>query len=713
MTDPMSTRREATTLSWQPSNTRDPRSRLGSWMTASPAGLTGPGPSIGPEPNSTPVVRVNDLVVTFRRDGRLVRAVRGVDLEIGRGEILGLVGESGSGKTVLGQTILGLVRPNHDTLVSGNVVVEELPLLSLDGQSRRRLLREHVGAVFQDPMTSLNPSMRIGEQVGEICGSEEEAIAALESAGLGHARSRLANYPHQLSGGQRQRVMIAMALVRKPSIVIADEPTTALDVTIQAQVLGLIRRLRDDVGSSFLLITHDLGVAAEIADRIAVMYAGRIVEIAPARELLASPVHPYTRGLLGSRISLYGGPRRDLAQLVGLPPDPTGPDLGCAFAPRCAFVMKACETVPSLDPQGDRLVACWSDATTAANPTATATAADGLAPGDAPVGVAGAAVERPGAVDGAPMVALHDARRSFVVRQSLLRSTPLAALRGVDLDLWAGESLAVVGESGCGKSTLLRVLAGLEHLDSGSLVHRPDMRVQMVFQDAASSLTPWLSVEELITERLPAAAYANRTQRQERVRELLELVGLPATVARARSRQLSGGQNQRVALARAVASEPTLLLADEPTSSLDVSLAATVLHLIRDLRRRLGFALVFVTHDLAIARTVSERIAVMYLGEIVEVGPTRDVLDAPRHPYTRALIRAQPGRGGSLASRPLVKGDPPNPLAVPSGCPYHPRCVEALSVCATDVQELLPLVGSQHAVRCVLRGQPLAEATGG
>jgi peptide/nickel transport system ATP-binding protein len=649
---------------------------------------------------TTPVARVRDLVVTFRRGGQLVRAVRGVDLVIGRGEILGLVGESGSGKTVLGHTLLGLIRSGRETTVSGAVVVEDLDLLRLDAAARRRLLREHVGAVFQDPMTSLNPSMRIGQQIGEICESEAAAVAALEASGLGHARTRLRNYPHQLSGGQRQRVMIAMAVARRPSLVIADEPTTALDVTIQAQVLSLIRRLRTEVGSSFLLITHDLGVAAEVADRIAVMYAGRIVEVALARELLEAPQHPYTRGLLGSRVSLYGGPRRDLPVLPGLPPDPTDPDHGCAFAPRCAHVAEACQAIPQLGGRAEHVVACWWDGTDL-------TRSEQALPADIDrLLVAEPTFRREATADEQPVVAIREARRDFVVRQSPRHSTPLRALRGIDLELMAGDSLAIVGESGCGKSTLLRAIAGLERIDSGSIVRRRDARVQMVFQDAASSLTPWLSVEELIAERLLMTAYPTRAKRTERVHALLGLVGLPPTVARARSRQLSGGQNQRVALARAVASEPTLLLADEPTSSLDVSLAATVLNLLLDLRRRLGFALVFVTHDLAIARTVSERLAVMYLGEIVELGPTQDVLGSPRHPYPRALVRAQPGQGGSLAGRPLVKGDPPNPLDIPSGCPYHPRCVEALASCVIDVQELLPVQGAAHFVRCVLRHQP-------
>ena len=650
---------------------------------------------------SSPVARVEDLVVTFRRGGQSVLAVRGVTLEIERGEILGLVGESGSGKTVLGQTILGLVRPDHDTRVSGAVEVEGLDLLAADAASRRRLLRENVGAVFQDPMTSLNPSMRIGQQVGEICSSEDEAVIALESAGLGHARARLRNYPHQLSGGQRQRVMIAMAVARKPSIVIADEPTTALDVTVQAQVLSLIRRLRDEVGSSFLLITHDLGVAAEIADRIAVMYAGRIVEIAPARELLESPQHPYSKGLLGSRTSLYGDPRRDLPVLTGRPPDPSSPDKGCSFAPRCPLANNACQTVPVLEHRGGHLVACWwaGDGKGRSGRDARSTGATSSAALEPPT-------QREVASEMAPIFTLRGARRAFVVRQSIRRSTPLAALRGIDLELGTGESLAIVGESGCGKSTLLRVIAGLESLDAGSLVRRPDARVQMVFQDAASSLTPWLSVEELIGERLPRESYSPGARSRERVHELLEMVGLPPTVARARSRHLSGGQNQRVALARAVASEPMLLLADEPTSSLDVSLAATVLNLMRDLRQRLGFALVFVTHDLAIARNVSERLAVMYLGELVEIGPTQEVLSAPRHPYTRALVRAQPGHGSSRADGPFVKGDPPNPLDIPAGCAYHARCIEALPPCATVPQELLPARADRRLVRCLLRDQP-------
>jgi peptide/nickel transport system ATP-binding protein len=649
-----------------------------------------------PEPHATAAhleAEIRGLRVTFSRDGRAIRAVRGVDLSIRSGEILGLVGESGSGKTVLAQTILGLIRQGPTVSVTGEVLVARENMLTVRGRDRRRILREHLGAVFQDPMTSLNPSMRIGRQVREVTATDDEVVAGLEAAGLGHAATRLRAYPHQLSGGQRQRVMIAMAVGRRPNLVVADEPTTALDVTVQAQILRLIRALRGTVGSAFLLVTHDLGVAAEVADRIAVMYAGRIVELGPARELLDRPRHPYTRGLLGSRLSLYGARRADLPVLPGFPPDPTTPDQGCAFAPRCAWASDECAALPPLAASEGREVACWR--------------LDRIVPAqtEAVPQVASLPISAP-ATDVSPIVSLRAVRREYHVRMSLTRTEVLHALRDVDLDLHAGEAIAVVGESGCGKSTLLRVIAGLEPVDGGALTRAPGCRPQMVFQDATSSLTPWLGVRELIEERLSRTEFRDRTQRVARVNELLELVGLPRSAAAARPGQLSGGQNQRVALARAVASQPRVLLADEPTSALDVSLAATVLNLVRDLRQRLAFSLVFVTHDLAVARTVSERIAVMYLGQIVELGPTEAVIGDPRHPYTRALVASVPGRGGNGVAAGAVRGDPPNPLRIPTGCPYHPRCPLALDVCAGQAQELLPAQDGSRLVRCILRGVP-------
>jgi peptide/nickel transport system ATP-binding protein len=573
-----------------------------------------------------------------------------------------------------------------------------------------------------------------------------EAVRLLDLVGVPDARRRMSSFPHELSGGLRQRVMIAMAVAGNPQLVIADEPTTALDVTVQSQVLSLLRMLRDELGCSVLMITHDLGVAAQVADRLAVLYAGRLAELGPTETVLGEPAHPYTAGLMRSRLSLHTDRTAELVTVPGAPPDPSNVPVGCAYAPRCALASEACDTqlpeplpvAPTAGgtPSGgapEHVSACIAEPADVRRLADTVPPPAPVAP-DAQVAPDAPDAQRAtgGTVDGAgqPAAVVRRVEKTFRVK---VGRTPgpkarLAALRRVSLEIGAGESVALVGESGSGKSTLLRVIAGLERADGGEIALGPGARPQMVFQDAGASLTPWLTVGELLDERLRHERVRDmgpeherpgrlrdgrldRTGRRDRVLAALDAVGLPARLADVRAAELSGGQRQRVALARATVVPPEVLLCDEPTSALDVSLAASVLNLIRELRARLGMAVLFVTHDLSVARIVADRIAVMYLGRIVEVGPAEELIAAPRHPYTQALVGAVPGFG---VRPPDVRGEPASPLAPPPGCDFHPRCPLAVDACAQpelDVPLELPppragLDGghASHRVACIQLG---------
>jgi peptide/nickel transport system ATP-binding protein len=524
---------------------------------------------------STPVASIDDYSLSLVRNGVRSQVLKHVDLRIQSGEILGLVGESGSGKSVLALSLLGLLPHDSHPVTEGQVTVSGVDLLRAKPADLRRVRREVLGAIFQDPMTSLNPTMRIGRQIGEVTHDDAESVRLLETVGVRDAELRLRVLPHELSGGLRQRVMTAIAVAGRgersdgkstgPGLIVADEPTTALDVTVQAQLLDLLRELRDDFGCSVLLITHDLGVADQIADRLAVLHHGELVELGPAADVVRHPQHEYTRSLLESRLTL---------------------------------TMRRDERFDE----------------TAADPAE-------------------------------PAVRIRDLHRTFTVRRARGRFTrgtqTIAAVDGVDLDIAAGESLAIVGESGSGKSTLLRIVAGLEKPTSGSVTLSGSGGPQMVFQDAGSSLTPWLAVGETLGEPLRGLKLS-RDEVRDRVTEALAAVDLPPEIAKARPGELSGGQRQRVGLARATMIPPSVLLCDEPTSALDASLAKSVLALIRDLRARLGMTVLFVTHDLAVARLMGDRIAVMQAGRVVELGPAEQVIAEPREAYTRTLLAAVP-----------------------------------------------------------------------
>jgi peptide/nickel transport system ATP-binding protein len=581
--------------------------------------MSSPTPAAAPaaagHAETDPVLRVTDLHVRLTRDGEQVHAVRGVDLTVARGEVLGLVGASGSGKSVLGLATMGLLPPSARPDVRGAIDLCGTDMLGAAEPARRAARRRHVGAVFQDPMTSLDPTMTIGRQLGEVTSGRAQSLSLLQDVGIPRAADRLKAYPHQLSGGLRQRVMIALAVARRPSLILADEPTTALDVTVQAQILELLLTLREEIGAGIVFVTHDLGVASQVCDRIAVMRHGQVVETAAVDEVLEHPQHPYTIDLLRSRIDLRTPRDRPLAAMAvsaapAAAPDPApAPARPVAAADEVAIGADGVIDVPATGAPDPVLPEVWP-----------------------PV------VLRPGAA-----VTVRDVHREFRSGPPWARRV-LPALRGVDLEVRTGEAVALVGESGCGKSTLLRVVAGLETVTSGEVSLAEGGRPQMVFQDAGASLTPWLRVGTMLDERLRAHVTGmSRAQRQARVLDVLRTVGLPPEAARARGDQLSGGQRQRVAIARAVVVPPTVLLCDEPTSALDVSLAATVLNLIGRLRRELGMSVLFVTHDLAAARIVADRIAVMREGRIVEVGPTDTVCEHPQDDYTRTLLAAIPG----------------------------------------------------------------------
>jgi peptide/nickel transport system ATP-binding protein len=699
-----------------------------------------------------PVLAVRDVSVRIELRHSTVRAVDGVSLEIQPGQTLGIVGESGSGKTMTALSIMRLL-PAGGSLTSGQVILDGASLHELSEREMRTVRGEQVGMIFQDPMSSLNPTMPIGLQVAEplklhrnMPGSQLQAriTEMLRLVRLPDPQRQATAFPHQLSGGMRQRVMIAMALACEPKLLIADEPTTGLDVTVQSQILDLIDELKARLGMAVMLVTHDLGVIAEHTQRVAVMYGGRIVEEADTPDLFASPRHPYTRALLSATPQRAVAGHR-LASIPGGPPDLSQIITGCAFAPRCARVLPECTSARPglLSIGGGRMLACFDPVPGSEDQGPAGTESEGqVRPARLAAGAVGHAPGSHGrsrdAADGAgdagppgrDLLELECVSKEYpLAGRARLRSggPRVSAVHEVSFALRQGETLGLVGESGCGKSTIGRLVVGLEHATSGSVrfegraltgfggqrARRLKGQVHLVFQDSAASLDPRRRVQSIVEEPLLIHRAGDRREREQRIRQLLDEVGLPATAAERYPHEFSGGQRQRIALARSLALYPRLIVADEPVSALDVSVQAQILNLMVDLQQRFGLTYLFVSHDLSVVRYLASTIAVMYLGKLVEIGPNAEVYGNAAHPYTQGLIDAIPVPDPAAKRERIsaISGEPPTASRPPAGCRFHTRCPRAQDVCTRQTPPLRRFGPESHLAACHFPLQAPAEVT--
>ena len=607
------------------------------------------------------VLDVRDLRIDLDLGGRHVPVIQDVSFQVGPGQIVGVVGESGSGKSMTALSVMGML-PNAATVVGGSIGYKGRNLLELPPNEMTGLRGREIGMVFQDPLAFLNPLMTVGQQVREAlvlhgmsrAAAKRRAVELLELVGVRDPDKRVHDYPHQFSGGMRQRVIIAIAVANNPQLLIADEPTTALDVTVQAGILRLLARLRDELDTAILLITHDTAVVEEFCDTVMVMYAGRVVEHGTVADVLTNPRHPYTRELMRSSLRLDLPPRERLAAIPGQPPDLMHRPNGCPFHPRCPLVMERCRTEdPPLEHRSDNhphTAACW----VLANP---------LPESNVQLSETIRRPEPPSTSD--VILEVDDVEISYGhARRWWRRDAAPPTVEGVSLRAYRGRALGLVGESGSGKSTVARAIVGLLPLRAGTIriagqewagadrAARLELRrtVQMVFQDPYLSLNPRQTIRQLISEPLVVHRIVDKPAVAPRVDELLGLVGLSHSLLDRMPYQLSGGQRQRVGIARALAMEPELIIADEPVSALDVSVQAQIVNLLADLRDELGLGYVVIAHDLSVVRHLCEEVAVMQDGKIVEHGSAADIFTAPQHPFTRALLEASPG-GANLAAR--------------------------------------------------------------
>jgi oligopeptide/dipeptide ABC transporter ATP-binding protein len=657
----------------------------------------------------TPLLSVNGLKVQFSGRQASATAVNDFSLTIEAGESVGLVGESGCGKTTTGLAIMRLLPP-AGKIAAGTITLDGVDLASLQEKEMRRFRGKTVALIPQDPMSSLNPTMRIGTQIGEglrihegASGAQarQRALEVLEMVEMPRPAERLGQYPFELSGGLRQRVIIAMALVCRPKLLIADEPTTALDVTIQAQILDIIDRLRSDLNMGLLLITHDMGVIAGRTDRVVVMYGGEKAEEASTTKLFHSMRHPYAQALLASMPNLENASKHELASIAGMPPDLTKENIGCPFAPRCSYAQDRCRIEdPKLTLDGNHSYACFFPVN---------------GPASVEIRSASPTVNERSSKE---IIRVEGLVKEFPIRGGVFRQKigAIQAVSNVNFSISEGETFGLVVESGCGKTTIGRLLVGIETLTSGKVffddrlvtdtdtkMSREDHRQrQMMFQDPYSSLNPRMSVNDIIGEPLDVQKEGTKAQRQRRIYELLDVVGLNQQSANRYPHEFSGGQRQRIGLARALALNPRLIVADEPVSALDVSVQAQILNLMRSLQAQQHLSYVFVSHDLAVVYYMADSIAVMYLGKIVEIGDAESVFRRPAHPYTQGLLDAVPvpDPAEALKKRGMqVRGELPSAVNPPSGCRFRTRCPRAQDLC-TQVEPVMQSFAEKHQAAC-------------
>ena len=667
---------------------------------------------------NTPLLQIKDLHTDIEIRSGVVRALSGVDLHVNPGETLGIVGESGSGKTMTALSLMGLL-PQGGKVSSGSIILDGQDLTQLPLKEKRKLRGTKVGMIFQDPLTSLNPTMKIGLQVCEPLRVHEglskrealeRAVEILKRVGMPRPEVVINNYPHQLSGGMRQRVMIAMALVCKPRILIADEPTTALDVTTQMQILDLIDELRDEYKMGVILITHDLGVVAGHTDRVAVMYAGRIVETAPTKTLFTEPKHRYTSSLMAALPERALAAGTKLFSIPGAPPSLTNLPVGCRFAARCLWATDECRAgYPDLSGDETHTFSCF-------HPVQEGDESPAVLQGKLDSNKTdGAAADVP-QISHETLLDVKEASREYESAGSGFFKREKGVVSAVDrvsITVKKGETYGLVGESGCGKSTVGRLIAGLEPPSGGAIeldgrdlatlkgrdavrIHRD---VQMMFQDSYAAMDPRMRIDQILAEPMSIQKTGNARQIAGRIMEILEQVGLTEEILDRYPHEFSGGQLQRIGFARSLTLAPDLIVADEPVSALDVSVQAQVLNLMKDLQQELGLSYLFISHDLAVVQYMADRIGVMYLGRIVEEGPASEVVKNPKHPYTKALIDSIPVPDPEFKhdeNAIKLTGEPPSAINPPEGCRFRPRCPFAGEEC--KVQPML--TDETHRVAC-------------
>ena len=670
--------------------------------------------------SNSPLLDIRDLHTDIEIRSGVVHALSGVDLHVNPGETLGIVGESGSGKTMTALSLMGLLPPGG-SVSSGQIILDGQDLTKLALKEKRKLRGTKVGMIFQDPLTSLNPTMKIGLQVCEPLRVHEKlskkealerAVEILKRVGMPRPEVVINNYPHQLSGGMRQRVMIAMALVCKPRILIADEPTTALDVTTQMQILDLIDELRDEYQMGVILITHDLGVVAGHTDRVAVMYAGRIVETAPTKTLFTEPKHRYTSSLMAALPERALAAGTKLFSIPGAPPSLTNLPVGCRFAARCLWATDECRAgYPDLSGDDAHTFSCFHPVQEGdESPAALQAKLDTQKNGDE------AGAQQAPLVSSEVLLDVKEASREYESAGSGFFKRDKGVVSAVDrvsITVKKGETYGLVGESGCGKSTMGRLIAGLERPSGGAIeldgrdlatlkgrdavtIHRD---VQMMFQDSYAAMDPRMRIDQILAEPMSIQKTGNARQIAERIMEIIEQVGLTEEILDRYPHEFSGGQLQRIGFARSLTLAPDLIVADEPVSALDVSVQAQVLNLMKDLQAELGLSYLFISHDLAVVQYMADRIGVMYLGRIVEEGPAKEVVENPKHPYTKALIDSIPVPDPEFShdDRAIkLTGEPPSAVNPPEGCRFRPRCPFAGEECKIQPT----LTDERHRVAC-------------